>query len=328
MTSTVVQKGLTIDKFEMSLRLGHDNFVILDFIEDVLQMYATPGNGRYNGDNRYPHNRRISKRWMIYLVPDQRCVLHVETGAATDRNGRHHPYVKFSFNVQRLSLLPNARQRLLVVLSELSPTAGYTDLLEDGYVLYVEFSADFLGVEVDLIDIYHRTLDTSLYFPRDSVIETINLHDERPGRPEAFCMYDKKRADREKHWRIRRRPLLRIESKRRFNRTPTYQKLQLEGLHSIPNPFRELRIYDRQRIETTFTAARHRNFVTHVRQKGVQAALAGTRGADRIRRERMLEESCRVHWWNPETIWAGRHHAINTVLALLGGSLPQVANTP
>jgi len=320
-TTALRPTALLIDKFEMSLRLGENNFVTLRFFEDILRDYVQRGEALYGGRIKYSNNRRGSKLHTIYLLPDRRCNLAVEMGVATDRNGRHYPYVKFSFNVQRLSSYPDAGRQLRVVLSELSSNGGDTNLLDDGYVLYAEFSADFRGVSIESIDAYHPTLDTSLYFFRNSEIKTINLHGQRPGRPEAFCIYDKALADREKSVRIRRGPFLRIESKRRFNRTPTYQQLQLEGLHSIPNPFRELRIYDREAMESTFTAARHKSFLTKVRQQGVQAALAGTRGADRDRRERMLDEHCRVDWWDPERTWAGRHHAINAVRALLGGSL-------
>jgi len=320
MTLPVGPQPLSIDKLEMSLRLGRNNFVTLGFLANMLQIYVRRGEARYQRPIQYSNNGRGSRFHTIYLLPNRMCSLGVETGVATDRNRRHHPYVKFSFNVQRIRSFPDAGRRLRVVLSELSSNGGDTSLFDDGYVLYAEFSADFRGVEVESIDAYHPTLDTSLYFSRHSAIKTINLHDQRPGRPEAFCVYDKGLAEREKPVRIRRGPFLRIESKRRFNRTPTYQQLQLEGLHSIPNPFRELRIYDREAMESTFNAARHRNFLTKVRQQGVQAALAGTRGADRDRRERMLDERCRVDWWDPERTWAGRHHAINAVRALLGGS--------
>lgn len=314
-----LQAQLKIDKLEISMRLKQNDFDTLNFIQDILAMYVGRGEGRFEGRNRYPNNGRSSKRYTIYLLPNGRYNLSVEVGVATARNAKQYPYVKFSFNVQRIGWYREAKMRLLTVLGELSTSGGYTDLPDDGYVLYVEFSADFRGVEVESIDAYCPKLHNYQYFPGNSVIKTINLHDKRRGRPEAFCIYDKKLEDRVKHRRIRRGPLLRIESRRRFNRTPTYRQLHLEELHSIPNPFRGLRVYDREQIESTFTAARHTNFLAHVRTQGVQAALSGTRGADRDRRERMLDESCRVGWWDPDRVWAGRHNAINAVLALWKG---------
>lgn len=318
MTSQVVPYDLKIDKLEISLRLGQDNYYALNVIQDIVDLYIKWGEAFYERGNSHRNNERRASFYTIPLLSNRnrKCNLGAELGVATDRNGNRHPYAKFSFNVNRLAANEEARERFKLVLNDLIPPGGYSVLLEESYVLYAEFSADFRGVQAESIDAYCPTLDQSLYFSRNEIIKTINIHDNRRGRPEAFCIYDKKLADREQHSRIRRGPLLRIESKRRFNRTQTYRQLHLEDLHSIPNPFRGLRIYDREQIESTFTAARHTNFLARVRSQGVQAALVGTRGADRDRRERMLDESCRVDWWNPEHTWAGIYNALNAAFEL------------
>jgi hypothetical protein len=76
-----------------------------------------------------------------------------------------------------------------------------------------------------------------------------------------------------------------------------------------------LRIYERNRIDQTFTAARHANFLRTAQDSGVQAALANTRGADRERRIRMLND-CRADWWNPNDAWEGVGNAIQAALLL------------
>ena len=300
-----------MDKIEVCLRLGENNFDALHIIQDTLSLYVERNEAFYLKPRHYG-NIRYSLVVQIPLLPPDYPLsynLIVESGSARDWHGSSRPYAKFCFNVEGLSTNERACRRFLEILQDIIPSGGYADLLEDGYVVYAEFSADFRGVEVESLDAYCPSLNQSLYNFRDGVRKTINLHDERPGRPEAFCIYDKKRADREQHHRIRRGPLVRIEAKRRFNRTPNYRELHLNELHRIRNPFESLRIYDRNRIEQTFTAARHRNFLEQFQREGVQAALTGTRGADRDRRERMLD-TCKVDWWNPEQAWAGKNNAI------------------
>lgn len=141
---------------------------------------------------------------------NRKCNLAPELGVATDRNGNRHPYAKFSFNVNRLAANEEARERFKLVLNDLIPPGGYSVLLEEGYVLYAEFSADFRG-QAESIDAYCPTLDQSLYFSATKLSRLSIFMTTDVGRPEAFCIYDKKLADREQHSRIRRGPLLRIE---------------------------------------------------------------------------------------------------------------------
>ena len=304
-----------MDKIEICLRLGRNNFDALNIVQDVLNQYIGRGEATHLKPRWYRNNRIPSKVVQIPLSTDRPQYLIVESGSAMDWHGGSRPYVKFVLNVQRLAANTEARRRFQEVLLDLIPSGGYPVLLEEGYVLYAEFSADFRGVEISTLDAYCPTLTDVRYFSRDGVTKTINLHDKRPGRPEAFCAYDKKQADWDQHRHLRRGPILRIEAKRRLNRTPTYREIRLGELHHISNPFAGLKIYERARIDGAFTAARHQTFLAHVQRAGVQAALAGTRGADRGRRERMLE-ACRADWWDAEQAWARARDAVVTAVQL------------
>jgi hypothetical protein len=103
-----------------------------------------------------------------------------------------------------------------------------------------------------------------------------------------------------------------MESPANFYRKEVALPRDLPG---IVNPFASVRIYDRELIANTFTAQRHATFLTQAQRQGVHAALTGTRGADRERRERMLE-NCEVSWWNPEVVWTSALAAVNRVLQL------------
>lgn len=298
-----------MDKVEMALRLRENNFLDLNITNDILDIYINRNEAFELRGNHYPNNIHRSRVTCLPLLNDRRLNLIVESGIASDRNRRLQPYVKFSYNAQRLLTNPIANERFQHILLDLIPSGGYPVLLEEGYVLYIEFAADFRGVDVATLDAYCPGLDETEYFSPGGRVETICLHDQRAGRPNAFCMYDKKLSDRVRQGHIRRGPLTRIEARRRFNRTPEYRSLHLSELHFIPNPFATLQIFERERIDQTFKAQRHRNFLTIAQSSGVQRAIAGTRGADRERRERMLEQ-CRAEWWNPDEAWNGLQRAI------------------
>ena len=186
-----------MDKFEICLRLGENNFDSLNLIQTIVSEYVRRGEAvrlkpRSYGNCRFPCPlTRIQLSQMPHLN------LVVETGSATDWHGRNRPYAKFSFNVQRIAVNSRAGARLREVLFEIIANEGY----------------------------------------------------------------------------------------------------------------------ERERIRRTFTAARHQKFLEHANREGVQAALAGTRGSDRQRRERMLE-SCRAAWWNPEQAWHGAREAVITTFGL------------
>ncbi len=298
-----------MDKVEICLRLGNNNFVALEIVNDILDMYIDRGEAFELRGNHYRNNSHRSRGTRLPLLNSGRLNLIVESGIASDRNRRLQPYVKFSFNAQRLLTNSVASERFQEILLDLIPSGGYPVLLEEGYVLYTEFAADFMGVDIATLDAYFPGLDETEYFSTGLRVETICLHDQRAGRPNAFCMYDKKLSDQIRQGHIRRGPLTRIEAKRRFNRTPEYRSLHLSELDRIPNPFASLQIFERERIKQTFKANRHQNFLATARNFGVQRAIAGTRGADRERREHMLE-NCRAEWWDPDEAWDGLQDAI------------------
>lgn len=307
-----------MDKVAVSLRLGERNFDSLNIINDLLRLHVECGEAVRIGSRKYRNSRFPSSVFLVPLshLPTRSSLrLIVETGCATDWHGKYQPYAKFEFNVQRLAGDQEAKQRFQRVMLDLIPSGGYPVLLEDGYLLYAELSADFRGVSVESLDSFSPKMEESLYFYRNGILKTICLHDNKPGRIEAFCIYDKKLADREQRCRVRRGDLLRIEARRRFNRSPRYRTLKLHQLPTITNPFSDLRLYSRKRIDEIFTAARHERFISEVRGSGIQFALAGTRGADRERRIRMLE-ACRVDWWNPQHTWHGIHNAMTEALLL------------
>ncbi len=315
MALTIIPRSTKLDKVEVSLRYGENNFVSLDIINDTKNLYINSGEAFNVGRNYYPNNRNASVITKFPLHPERKINMFVETGVARDRSGRLHPYAKFIYNAQRLITSPHACERFHQVIGDLVPNGGYSSLLEDGYVNYAEFATDFYGVDVNTIDAYSSTMTESLYLSKNGNARTIVLNDGRVGRPSAFCLYDKKQADWEQHNHLRRGPLLRVEARRRLNRTPTYRELRLYEVASIPNPFESLQIYDREKIQQTFTAIRDRGFRELAQTAGVQEALMGTRGADRLRRLRMLE-GCQVEWWTPEIAWEGRLSAIDRAYQL------------
>lgn len=310
MTITFIERPLKMDRIEVSLRYGANNFVSLNIINDIIKMHKDSREAFTAGRNQYPNNRNPSFLTRYPLLTERKLNLHVETGAARDREGKMHPYAKFTYNAQRLITNPVACQRFHQVIDDLVPNGGYSSLLEDSYVNYVEFAADFFGIDVNTIDAYSPQMTEALYISINGNSRTTVLNDGRTGRPCSFCLYDKKQADWDQQKHLRRGPYLRVEARRRLNRTPTYRELRLCQLSSIPNPFESLRIYDREIIQQTFTAIRDRGFRELARTAGVQEALMKTSGADKVRRLRMLE-NCRVEWWSPEIAWAGRLNAIN-----------------
>lgn len=309
MTYHVIAKDLRMDKLAVCLRLGDRNFDALHIINDLLGLFIERGEGMRLKSRRYQNTRYPSSVVQIPLCPNNSTKLIVESGCATDWNGIPRPYAKFEFNAQRLAIDYSAKNRFLSTLLDLIPSGGYPVLLEDGYLLQAELSADFRGIAIESLDAYSPRMEQGLYFYRGGALKTISLHDGKLGRPEAFCIYDKKLADKEQRHHIRHGPLLRVEARRRFNRTARYRTLKFHELPNIENPFADLCIYERSRIDEMFTAARHQRFLSAIHSSGVQAALSGTRGADRERRLRMLE-CCKASWWNPQRAWDGIYSAV------------------
>ena len=314
MTSNIVVPVSTaLDKVTISLRLGANNFLDLDIFRDIANEYIESKEAARVRRKGYEADRCPS----VIHVPlhDFRNSLDLESGGFKGWGGRCWPYITFTFNVQSLSRNQHANERFHQVLDDLIPHGGYRALLEDGYVNYVEFAADFRGVAPESIDIYHRGLRNNRYERRGKTCKTINLFDEFNPRRTEICMYDKQQADKERKAYYRRGPRLRIEAKCRLNRTPTHRQLHLNQVKQLPNPFSLVKVYDRESISQTFTAARHRHFLARAVHFGVHEALNGTRGADRRRRERMLKE-CEVVWWNPKDVWDQLDEAIRQGMSL------------
>ena len=316
MTLNVVTKGLIMDKIELSMRYEEGNFDAINMTEYLLRhLFVNGGLAIAIPRRRYPNNPIPPYAVYIPLSANHGQYLYVECGSARNWHGTVTTYVKFAFNPNRLLVSDIAQMRFKEVLLAVIPSGGYSVLLEDSYALYAEFSVDYWGVASESIDAYCAHLENSRYFPDTGAIKTMTLYDGKPGRPEEICVYDKKGADWDRHRHLRRGPLVRIEATRRFNRSPRTRELRFHELPSIENPFASVRIFDRELIANTFTAKRHAAFLAQAQRQGVHAALSGTRGADRERRERMLE-SCEVSWWDPEGAWRGALAAVNRVLQL------------
>lgn len=319
MTLTVVAKELIVDKIELSMRYEVNDFEAINFTAYLLRhLFVNEGRAVEVPRRRYPNNRIPPYAVYIPLAAGHGQYLYVECGSARNWHGTVTTYVKFAFNPNRLLVSTIAQMRFNEVLLAIIPSGGYSVLLEESYVLYAEFSADFRGVTSQSIDAYCTHLRNSRYFPDTGTIKTITLYDDRPGRHEEMCIYDKKESDWNRYRHLRRGPLTRIEARRRFNRSADTRELRLRDLRdlrAIENPFASVRIFDRALIANTFTAKRHAAFLAQAQCRGVHAALIGSRGADRERRERMLQ-NCQVSWWNPMDAWPGVVDAVNRVLLL------------
>lgn len=316
MTSNPVQRPLKIDRLELSYRFEPANFWPIGHIRAMLEDAIADSSARRVGVRRYPNSESPSERVAISLRVRPRRVLVVETGIVEDRNGDTRPYAKFEFNVQGLLVDESSRASFLLAMSDLLPGGGYRELCENGYVLYAEFAADFIGVDVAGLDAFSEEVEIGRWFPGSAQRETLSLGRESGVREYSFTIYNKTKQEREVEHRIRRRQITRIEAKRRFNHTKTYRKIRLGELASIENPFMTLRIYEAEKFQEVLAAARHQRFLDVAARDGVQNAFLGTRGDDRRRRLNLLEE-CRVQWWAPETVWGdGIDNAVREALEL------------
>ncbi|WP_265945461.1 hypothetical protein [Dechloromonas sp. A34] len=236
MANEIIRRDLKVDRIEVSLRYGKNNFVSLQIINDIIKMYKDSKEAFNAGANHYPNNRNPSFITRFPLLTKRKLNLIVETGIARDRKGALHPYAKFAYNAQQLITNPIACERFHQVIGDLVPNGGYSSLLEDAYVNKVEFAADFYGIDVNTIDTYNPLMTEVLYTSHNGNSRTIVLNDGRLGRPCSFCLYDKRQADWDQQKHLRRGPYLRVEARRRLNRTPTYRELRLCQLTSIESP--------------------------------------------------------------------------------------------
>lgn len=306
---------------ELSYRLGKGNIVPVLMAQDAMRYYVNNGLANRLAPRRYANNHLPSQRCVIPLQGVSRLKLFVESGVSLDRNRIQRPYLKFEFNVDRLSCDETARRYFHRVMNDFLPGGGYAELVKEGNVLYAEFAYDIRGIDIHTIDVYSRRMQRGEWWigPNER-LQTIYLDDGRSKRREAFCVYDKKSSDRKRRHHVHRGQLLRIEAKSRFNNSQKYRGVTLPELGGIANPFESLVILDRAKVEQTFTAKRHTNFLSNLSRYGIQRALQGTTGADHERRLRMLEQ-CRVNWCNPQAAWAGVNSAIDTANLALEGEL-------
>lgn len=282
-----------------------------------MKMYRARRLARHLRPRYYPNCKKPCERIAIQLFRRPKLVLIVETGIPY-KNEIARPYVKFSFNVQRLLCNDVARQAFHTAMLDLLPSGGYQDLSEDGNVLYAEFAADFTNLAIADFDAYSPEMKEGEWFKSQASQqpETIYLIDGKKTRKHAITIYQKSRQEWEVLRHHRRRVVLRVESKRRFNHTPETQKIRLAKLSGIANPFEGLGIYDRAQLMEIFKSARDRNFIDEAMRFGIQSTFTGMReGNDKDRRLRMLAR-CHVDWWNPEEVWNGREDAISEVLHL------------
>lgn len=281
-----------------------------------MKMYRAHRLARHLKPRYYP-NAEPCKRIAIPLFRRPKLVLIVETGIPYI-NHIAYPYVKFEFNVQRLQCNDVARQAFHSAMNDLLPGGGYRELCQDGYVLYAEFAADFKNLAIANFDAYSPKMKEGEWFKSQASQqpETIYLTDGTKTRKHAFTIYQKSRQEREVLRHHRRREVLRVEAKRRFNHTPETQKIRLAKLSGITNPFEGLGIYDRTQLMEIFKSTRDRNFIAEAMRFGLQSTFAGMReGNDKDRRLRMLAR-CHIDWWNPAEVWSKREDAISEVLSL------------
>lgn len=298
--------SLSIDKLALSYRFGEGNAFPLQIIGDVMEDYIRDGRATRNQPGRYLNNcGRPATRSTVRLTTFPRATLFVEYGVAFGRDRKRHPYAKFEFNANRIATREATRDAFIRVMDDLLPAGGYSELIEEGKVLYAEFACDIPGVDVATLDAYSPQMRRGVWI-KD---ETLYLTDGRAKRETEVCIYNKKLSDWKRHHHLRRRPMARIEAKRTFNNNRHLRELSLPELARIDNPFESLILYDRALIPQIFTAKRHASFLVKATPHGVQHAFAGTRGADRERRLRMLEE-CRLPQWRPDEVWGQVEEAI------------------
>lgn len=304
----------------MSYRLGKNNIWPVRMVEDVMREYAANGLGTFIKPMRYPNNGRPSLRLAVPLAGFLRATLIVECGVAVDRNRIRRPYLKFTFNVDRLRQDETARVAFHKAINDFLPAGGYAELMEEGNVLYTEFAYDVPGLHIAEIDTYSPHMREGWNVQVDGSPQTIYLKDGLTRPQLDFCIYDKAAHDRAKHHYIRRPRPGRIEARCRFNNNDKHRHMTIGGLPHIDNPFQALAIYSRSAMEQVFTAKRHANFLEHALRHGLQSALTATKGADHARRLRLLE-ACKVESWDPEAAWAQIDEALAATILTISGEL-------
>jgi hypothetical protein len=253
------------------------------------------------------------RRSKIELPGRHFATLFVETGVAWNNSGRF-PYANFEFNLEKILSCGETRRSFLRVMQDLLPGGGYADLVDDGYVLFIEIAIDFEKVRIAELEFFHPHMHSGQRVGDESAPpDTIYLDPRQAGKA-SICIYDKRKERRRTH-RPLRRSRVRIEARWRFNHTPRLRETRIHELVSLDNPFEDLLILDRERLHEVFHARRHTNFLRNVQAHGLQQALQGRGNVDQERRIRMLQQAV-VPWWNPQAIWQGRQAAFESIATL------------
>jgi len=307
---------LGMDRIKLGLRFGEDNFAPNMMINDCLDFYEGSFGAQRLRARRYPNNPARPRRTRIDLPGLVYASIVVETGTAIDRNRRRQPYATFAFNLNRLLFCTESRCSFHRVFEDLVPGGGYRVLIEDGFVLYVEYEIDFMRINMQDVEVFHPlTMAGDRIGPRGMPPETIYLKKLRERTPN-YCIYDKALQLRRKTNRRARTSRVRVEARLRLNANPCLRATRATTLATLDNPFRDLHLYEKPALEWIFATSRHRNFLERIHDVGLQAALGRKDNADRQRRIRMLE-GARAPYWEPAKIWEEQHRtAIQELIAL------------
>jgi hypothetical protein len=282
-------------------------------LNDVLRDYERSSRATRLSAQPYQRARTRPKRSRITLSGSRFATLFVETGVARNRWGRF-PYANFEFNLDALISCIETQQSFLRVMQDLLPSGGYADLVDDGYVLHVEFAIDFEKARMSELEFFHPRMSAGRRVGEASTPpDTVYLNARQNGTA-SYCIYDKRKQLLRTHYYLRR-SRMRVEARWRLNNTPRLRETRVRGLDSLPNPFEDLVILDREVLDEVFQARRHTNFLRNVHAHGLQHALRGNRTVDQERRIRMLSQAV-VPWWNPHAIWQGRHAAFQSIVTL------------
>lgn len=293
---------LTIDRVKLGFRFGENNPLPKAMINDCLKAYERAGRANRCRVQPYGDSVLPPRRSKISLPGLTRASINVETGAGKGK----YPYAAFDFNLNRLLACEESKNSFRDAFCDLVPGGGYEYLVENGFVLYVEFAIDFNRAEMRDVEVFHprTTLGNRVGEP-SSPPETIYLYGSSNRIPD-FCIYDKAKQLRMTTDRRVRTFRVRVEAKLKLNVNPCRSKTQVVTLHKLGNPFSNLRLYSSPALDTIFSADRHRSFLEKARRIGLQAALGGKDNADRARRLRMLEDA-RLSYWCPNGIWEEQH---------------------
>lgn len=305
--------SLIVDKLKLGWRFENSDYVPLRLIDFNLSALKRLSVAKQIRSKPYPGATRPPRRYKIMLEGGFYPTLFVETGVACNGSGCF-PYVRFEFNLAHVLMVQETQQSLQDTILDLMPGKDYADLLAEGHVLFIEIAIDFNDTKITDLEVFHPRSNPGRRFGEDlERPDTINLKAARKGEP-SYCVYDKQKESRNGVRRYRK-SLLRVEARLRFNDTPRLRGMRVGDLSSLANPFADLLILDRTRLDHVFRAQRHAGFRRAIRERGLQAALQGRPSRERERRVHMLRNAA-VPWWDPKAIWERRERAFRSIVTL------------